>query len=206
MSFDELQQQWKDEPLGDVQIPTEMDVLKKAQTPIDEVRERMKKDFIIQTSLRVLTLFVPLLFNFTDSLSNIFYTFYFTILVFVFYYNYKFYVFYKHSYNLLYDSRKNLLWFYYELKLNIELLKASAFISTLLSGILGILIGWNIKKDNLNTFPIVHILDGINPIFVNIGLIVFAILVFFYIENLPKLTYGKHLEKIKIILDELDEL
>jgi hypothetical protein len=206
MNFDELQQQWKDEPSDNVQIPTEIDVLKKAQTPIDEVRYRMKKDFIIQTSLRVLTLCVPFLFNFTDSLSSIFYTFYFTILVFVLYYNYKFYVFYKHSYSLIFDSRKNLLWFYYELKLNIELLKASAFISTLLSGILGILIGWNIKKDNLDRFPIVHILDGVNPLFVNIGLIIFAILVFYYVENLPKLTYGKHLEKIKKVLDELDEL
>lgn len=206
MNFDYLQQQWKDEQSGDIQIPKEIDVLKKAVTPIDEVRSRMKKDFIIQTSLRILMLFVPLIFNFNDSLSSIFYTFYFTILVFVFYYNYKFYVFYKHSYSLLFDSRKNLLWFYYELKLNIELLKASAFISTLLSGVLGVLVGFNLRKESSDRFPIVHILDGTNPLFVNIGLIIFAILMFFYVENLPKLTYGKFLQNIKIVLDELDQL
>ncbi len=207
MNFDDLQQQWKDEPSDNVQIPSEIDVLKKAITPIDFVRSSMKRDFLIQTFLRILILFVPVFFDFTDSLKTIFYTLYFTILFFVIYYYYKFYTFYKNSYNLNYNSRKNLSWFYYELKLNIELLKACSFIDLLLTGILGVTIGWFIRTEKQhNTHNILNLLDGVNPLFINIGLAIFAFLMFLHAEKLPNISYGKYLKNIKTVLDELDEL
>ncbi|WP_412465451.1 hypothetical protein [Pedobacter sp. KLB.chiD] len=46
---------------------------------------------------------------------------------------FKFYIFYKDSYDLSMDTRKNILWFYDEMKLNIELYMALIYIVAFIS-------------------------------------------------------------------------
>lgn len=202
MNFNELQQQWNNEPTDDVRVPNNIETLKEAQTPIDKVRKKMKADFFMQAFMLVLVGFAPLIFDFTDKLTALFIPFYAITIGFMAYYFYKFFVFYKKSYDMTFDSRKNLLWFFYELKLNIELYKALTYIMFFLGFSFGVLAGTVTKNQN----AISNFLDkkaaGITGIALLAGLILFSL---FMAEFIPRWYYGKHLKQVKSVLDQLDE-
>ncbi|RDI05334.1 hypothetical protein [Flavobacterium sp. AG291] len=202
MNFNELQQQWNNEPTDNVRVPNTIDTLKEAQTPIDKVRKKMKADFFMQAFMLVLVGFAPLIFDFSDKLISLFIPFYAIMIGFMTYYFYKFFVFYKKSYDMTFDSRKNLLWFFYELKLNIELYKALTYIMFFLGFSFGVLAGTVTKNQN----TISNFLDkkaaGITGIALLAGLILFSL---FMAEFIPRWYYGKHLKQVKSVLDQLDE-
>ncbi|PZR14055.1 MAG: hypothetical protein DI539_19030 [Flavobacterium psychrophilum] len=203
MNFNELQQQWNNEPTDKVKIPNTIDKLKEAQTPIDQVRKKMKADFFMQAIMLVAIAFAPIIFDFPDKLTTLFIPFYAMAIGFMAYYFYKFFVFYRKSYDLTFDSRKNLLWFFYELKLNIELYKALTYILFFLGFSFGVLAGTVTKNEN----AIANFLDkkeaGL-PIVIALiaGLIIFSL---FMAEFIPRWYYGKHLKQVKTVLDQLDE-
>ena len=103
---------------------------------------------------------------------------------------------------MTFDSRKNLLWFFYELKLNIELYKALTYIMFFLGFSFGVLAGTVTKNQN----TISNFLDkkaaGITGIALLAGLILFSL---FMAEFIPRWYYGKHLKQVKSVLDQLDE-
>ena len=142
MNFDKLQEQWNQEN-NEVSLPQNLDKIKEAHNPIDKVRRNMKFDLISQAVLTVLIGFVPYAKrNEWDFQSiSIFALFYVLMVGFMLYYTLKFYRFYKQSYNLSYDSRKNLMWFAYELRLFIELYRALTFIMMFLGMALGLYFG-----------------------------------------------------------------
>ncbi|MFD2600650.1 hypothetical protein [Flavobacterium suzhouense] len=202
MNFNELQQQWNNEPTDNVRVPNTIETLKEAQTPIDRVRKKMKADFFMQAFMLVLVGFAPMIFDFSDKLIALFIPFYAIMIGFMTYYFYKFFVFYKKSYDMTFDSRKNLLWFFYELKLNIELYKALTYIMFFLGFSFGVLAGTVTKNQN----TISNFLDkkaaGITGIALLAGLILFSL---FMAEFIPRWYYGKHLKQVKSVLDQLDE-
>jgi len=203
MNFNELQKQWNNEPTDRIHIPENIDLLRAAQTPIDKVRKKMKNEFFIQMVMVVFIAFTPMLLHFTDKLTALFIPFYGIMVGFTAYYYYKFYVFYKKSYDMTFDSRKNLLWFFYELKLSIELYKALTYIMFFLGFSFGVLAGS--VTDNNNTLT--NFLDKNEAglaiaIAIIIGLIVFS---FAVAEIIPRVCYGKHLKQVKGVLDQLDE-
>lgn len=202
MNFNELQKQWNSEPTDKIQVPDTIETIKEAQTPIDRVRRKMKTDFFMQAFLLVAVAFAPIVFDFSDKLTKVFIPFYGVAAGFMIYYFYKFYVFYKKSYDMTFDSRKNLLWFYYELKLNIELYKALTYIMFFLGFSFGILAG-SVTKEN----KIAQFFDDSSsglPLVITLiaGLIIFS---FFMAEFIPRWYYGKHLKQVKNVLDQLDE-
>jgi hypothetical protein len=206
MSFDELQQQWKDEPSGNVQIPTEMDVLKKAQTPIDAVRKKMKTDFQSQIFGLFIYGLYPLIFEFSSPIKFFYYIVYIIAAFLSVYFYYIFWGFYKQAYDLTYESRKNLYWFYYELRLNLILYKTLSYVGfLLLFAFLLLVFSWgSYSKDFTNYFKEIN--NFKNQI-IAIGVLVVAIPFSIIVTELwTKNLYGKHLEKIKSVLDELDEL
>jgi hypothetical protein len=203
MNFNELQQQWNNEPTDRIQIPNNIDTLKEAQTPIDKVRKKMKADFFMQAFILLATGFAPLIFDFSDKLTALFIPFYAVTIGFVAYYFYKFIVFYRKSYDMTFDSRKNLLWFFYELKLNIELYKALTYIMFFLGFSFGVLAGTVTKNENVITQFLDKNEAGLPMM---IGLIaVLIVLSLFMAEFIPRWYYGKHLKQVKTVLDQLDE-
>jgi len=203
MNFNELQKQWNSEPTDKIRIPENIDTLRQAQTPIDQVRKKMKKDFYMQALLLVILGFSPMIFNFSDKVTGLFLPFYGVAIGFMAYYFYKFFVFYKKSYDMTFDSRKNLLWFFYELKLNIELYKALTYIMFFLGFSFGVLQGTVAKDGNALTNFLENKNSGITTAVALIAvLIVFS---FFMAEFIPRWYYGKHLKQVKAILDQLDE-
>lgn len=203
MNFNELQQQWNNESTDQIHIPNTIDTLKAAQTPIDKVRKKMKADFFFQAFLIFAMGFAPLIFDFSDKLTALFVPFYAITIGFMAYYFYKFFVFYKKSYDMTFDSRKNLLWFFYELKLNIELYKALTYIMFFLGLSFGILAGTVTKNENAITAFLDKQQAGLGLLIALLAvLIIFSL---FMAEFIPRWYYGKHLKQVKKVLDQLDE-
>ena len=125
MNFDELQKQWNDQSSEDVKIEKDLEIKKEANTVVDKVRAVMKKDFFFQlTSFPILLVF-PYLF---DSSSNLIWwviVCLFATMIVPFVYIFKFY---KRSYNLEYNSLKNINWFYYNYKSSIDIYSIYSYI------------------------------------------------------------------------------
>lgn len=103
---------------------------------------------------------------------------------------------------MTFDSRKNLLWFFYELKLNIELYKALTYIMFFLGFSFGVLKGTVARGENAVT----KFLDKNSEVGITILLVVALIVFcFFMAEFLPRWYYGRHLKQVKDVLDQLDE-
>lgn len=206
MNFDKLQEQWNQEN-NEVSLPQNLDKIKEAHNPIDKVRRNMKFDLISQAVLTVLIGFVPYIKrNEWDFQSiSIFALFYVLMVGFMLYYTLKFYRFYKQSYNLSYDSRKNLMWFAYELRLFIELYRALTFIMMFLGMALGLYFGMHFNTTGQDIF---HLKDaGFLKLF---GVLFFMVafllgLVVLFMEFVINHYYGKYYKKIKNILNQLDE-
>lgn len=203
MNFNELQKQWNDEPTDKIHVPNTIDTLREAQTPIDKVRKKMRMDFFTQIILLVAIGFAPLIFNFSKEVTALFIPFYGIMAGFMSYYYYKFFVFYKKSYDMSFDSRKNLLWFYYELKLNIELYKALTYIMFFIGFSFGVLFGM-ITKDHSKIDSLLSGFEDKTQVLI-IFIIVMVVFSFFMAEFIPRWYYGKHLKQVKSVLDQLDE-
>lgn len=199
MNFDQLKNEWNKEEANGLIVSENILKIKEAHTPIDSIRKKMKSEFFTQILALIALAFIPRIFGFSPEMKPIFIAFYAMASGFTAYYFFKFYVFYKNAYNLAIDTRKNLLWFYYEMKLNIELYKALTYMLGLiaLAGFIayifinkGGLINTNTK--NL-TFMIVVVC--FSCIFV-VGLVT---------EFWAKYYYGKDLNKVKVVIDQLDD-
>lgn len=206
MNFDKLQEQWNQEN-NEVSLPQNLDKIKEAHNPIDKVRRNMKFDLISQAVLTVLIGFVPYIKrNEWDFQSiSIFALFYVLMVGFMLYYTLKFRRFYKQSYNLSYDSRKNLMWFAYELRLFIELYRALTFIMMFLGMALGLYFGMHFNTTGQDIF---HLKDA--DFLKLFGVLFFMVafllgLVVLFMEFVINHYYGKYYKKIKNILNQLDE-
>ena len=206
MNFDKLQEQWNQEN-NEVSLPQNLDKIKEAHNPIDKVRRNMKFDLISQAVLTVLIGFVPYIKrNEWDFQSiSIFALFYVLMVGFMLYYTLKFYRFYKQSYNLSYDSRKNLMWFAYELRLFIELYRALTFIMMFLGMALGLYFGMHFNTTGQDIFYLKDA-DFLKLFGVLFFMLAFLLgLVVLFMEFVINHYYGKYYKKIKNILNQLDE-
>ena len=206
MNFDKLQEQWNQEN-NEVSLPQNLDKIKEAHNPIDKVRRNMKFDLISQAVLTVLIGFVPYIKrNEWDFQSiSIFALFYVLMVGFMLYYTLKFHRFYKQSYNLSYDSRKNLMWFAYELRLFIELYRSLTFIMMFLGMALGLYFGMHFNTTGQDIFYLKDA-DFLKLFGVLFFMVAFLLgLVVLFMEFVINHYYGKYYKKIKNILNQLDE-
>ncbi|MFD2919213.1 hypothetical protein ACFS6H_05765 [Terrimonas rubra] len=205
MNFDKLQEEWNNSNDSKIAVPPDVKKMQEAHTPIDEVRKNMRRECYIQFFCLVLMGFAPVIFNFPSQLTTVFICTYGMAVAFTLYYFYKFFKFYKHSYDLSFDSRKNLLWFYYELKLNIELYKALTYILFFIGFAFGVLAYTILKNNGITVKDADFLMLFEKKVYVIIAIIIIMALSFAGAEYWPQYYYGKHLKKIKSVLDQLDE-
>ena len=124
MNFDDLKNEWQTENAEEIRISEDALKIKQAQTPIDTIRKKMKHEFFCQLLVLLFMAFLPYLLKLSADMTMLYFVFYFITCGFTGHYFVKFYRFYKNVYDMSVDSRKSILWFYYEMKLNVELYKA----------------------------------------------------------------------------------
>ncbi|KQR70329.1 hypothetical protein [Pedobacter sp. Leaf176] len=199
MNFDDLKNEWKADGLEETNISEEMLKIKQAHTPIDIIRKKMKREFYYQLLALLFMTGLPYLLKLSADMTMLYFVFFFITCGFTGYYFVKFYRFYKNSYDMSVDSRKNILWFYYEMKLNVELYKALTYIIVFiwvafLSVFTLIEKAWVVDKF-FNKLP---------PFYLLINCFVTVLVIGVITELWAWHYYGKYLKRIKKIVDELN--
>ena len=200
MNFDKLKDQWNKSETNTNEVSENILKVREASTPIDSIRKKMKHEFFWQIFSLAIMAFASKILRFSQELGQVYLIFFAIVCGFTAYYFFKFYTFYKHSYNLSLDSRKNILWFYYEMKLNIELYKAHtyivAFIYLSFISVALFLINGNAIAKLLEKVPFMYLAINAAATILVIGIVT---------ELWAKFSYGKYLKRLKLIIDSIDE-
>ncbi|WP_316829991.1 hypothetical protein [Pedobacter aquatilis] len=199
MNFDDLKNEWNAENLQESQVSENMLSIKAAQTPIDIIRKKMKHEFTYQLVALALMGLFPYLFGFSADMKLVFFVFYAITCGFIVHYFFKFYKFYKNSYDMSLDSRKNILWFFYEMKLNIELYKALTYIIAFIwVGFIAVYL--LIEKTSLTN----KILAKLSPVYILLNCFITIVIIGIITELWAWHYYGKHLKRVGNVVDQLD--
>jgi len=199
MNFDDIKNEWNAESLEGSNISTDMLKIKQAHTPIDKIRGKMKHEFFYQIFFLILMAFTPYFFGFSSAMNQVFLIFYAITCGFTAYYFFKFYLFYKNSYDMSLDTRKNILWFFYEMKLNIELYKALTYIVAFI-GVAFIAIYLFIEKASILN----KILAKLSSVYILLNCFITILIIGVITELWAWYYYGKYLKQVKKVVDELD--
>ena len=199
LNLENLKTAWNNQDLSMDRPQHNLEIIESVQNPIDKTRLQMKRELIVQLISIVLIAFCPFYFKFSGGFLIIFTTFFLLGLGFTSYYFIKFYRFYKKSYELNYNTLKNLTWFKYELLLAIELYKALTFI------LLSLGIGFVIYTKNIFFSNVDLQLNSFGYLYLSMNIIVTFVVVYVITELVIKSTYGKYLNQIQKVIDQLEE-
>ncbi|WP_421942988.1 hypothetical protein [Pedobacter sp.] len=199
MNFDDIKNEWNAENVEETNISENMLKIKKARTPIDIIRKKMKHEFNYQIAALIFLAVIPYFFSFSANMNLTYYTFYAIICGFTAYYFFKFYKFYKNSYDMSMDSRKSILWFFYEMKLNIELYKALTYI---IGFICLAFFAVYLFVEKASVFA--RILSKLSPVYLILNCFISILIIGAITELWAWYYYGKYLKRVKKVVDELD--
>lgn len=199
MNFDDLKKEWESDGESETNISADMLKIKEAHSPIDIIRRKMKHEFTYQIVSLIFMGVIPYFFGFSAIMEMVYLVFYAITCGFTAYYFFKFYRFYKNSYDMSMDSRKSILWFFYEMKLNIELYKALTYI------IVFIWVGFLAVYLLLEKMGAINkILKKLSPAYLLLNCFITILIIGVITELWAWYYYGKYLKRVKKIVDELD--
>jgi hypothetical protein len=198
MNFDDLKNEWNAEE-AETNISADMLKIKQAHTPIDIIRKKMKHEFFYQVFFLAIMAFLPTVTAFSATTKMAYLACFAITCGFTAYYFFKFYKFYKNSYDMSMDSRKSILWFYYEMKLNIELYKALTYIVAFISVTFGAIY---ILVEQTSYIP--KILANLSPVYILLNCFISILIIGAITELWAWYYYGKYLKRVKKVVDELD--
>ncbi|MFC4142954.1 hypothetical protein [Pedobacter mendelii] len=199
MNFDDLKNEWNADGAEETNISEDMLKIKQAHTPIDIIRRKMKHEFNYQIVALVLMAGIPYFFNFSTNMKMVYMVFYAVTCGFTAYYFFKFYRFYKNSCDMSRDSRKSILWFFYEMKLNIELYKSLTYIIAFI-GLAFFAVYLFVEKASIFT----KIMAKLSTTYLILNCFISILIIGAITELWAWYYYGKHLKRVKKVVDELD--
>lgn len=215
MNFDELKNQWGKESVPEQLIPELKISLKQSNTAIDKVRKNMRMDFWGYIALLVIGLAILLIvphFKYVHHIiSFILWSFYVLFFVLSTYFLFKFYKFYKESYDLNYDVKDSLWWFYYELRSFIDFYYTFNIVTLTMGLSCGLSLGYigaNLMLLKGEDNVVSQYMDRVDKVFGSFFLLfmtIILILSMIGMHYLVKYMYGKHLKQLKRTLDLLRE-
>ncbi|RDC55725.1 hypothetical protein DU508_15765 [Pedobacter chinensis] len=199
MNFDNIKNEWNTTDQEETNISADMLRIKQAHTPIDIIRKKMKHEFFYQIVALIIMALFPYFFGFSAEMKLVYLIFYAITCGFTAYYFFKFYRFYKNSYDMSIDTRKSILWFYYEMKLNIELYKALTYIVAFI-GVAFIAVYLFVEKASVFN----KILSKLSPVYLLLNCFISILIIGVITELWAWYYYGKYLKRVKKVVDELD--
>jgi hypothetical protein len=204
MNFEELKSDWEKEPSGEVNLPTNMEVLKKSKQPIELIRTQMKKDFWGQIFGIFICGFAGSTGEYNPASTLVYYVFFMMIVGIAIYYLTRFYELYKELDFYTGNSKENLLIVYYEIKLKLEAYRSWSF--TIIPFFITLVILMWVKYSRAD--GIIIIPTEINDTVIKLSLLIVGCFTgtFLFTEVAIRTAYTKHLSHLKRLLDELKEV
>ncbi|KIO50562.1 hypothetical protein [Flavobacterium hibernum] len=203
MDFNDIQNAWNKEETNNVVLPSNLEKIKEANTPLDKIRKNLKKEFIYQVFSIIFMGFIPLFYDFPPKMTTLYYLLFSLFVAVCIYYLAKFYFFYKRLSSITLKTKDSLYETYFDIRLNMELYKTFGFALTpfLILYLIGFLY---LKFSNAPSF--------LSNDFTNYQLgALFSIVVFtmlfmgIALEWWVHKFYGKFAKEIKKVIDELKE-
>ena len=203
MDFNDIQNAWNKEETNNVVLPSNLEKIKEANTPLDKIRKNLKKEFIYQVFSIIFMGFIPLFYDFPSKMTTLYYLLFSLFVAVCIYYLAKFYFFYKRLSSITLKTKDSLYETYFDIRLNMELYKTFGFALTpfLILYLIGFLY---LKFSNAPSF--------LSNDFTNFQLgALFSIVVFtmlfmgIALEWWVHKFYGKFAKEIKKVIDELKE-
>ncbi|MGZ3776923.1 MAG: hypothetical protein ACXVI9_04855 [Mucilaginibacter sp.] len=207
MNIDELKDAWgQDEPKG-MSLPVSTEVLGKTTSVVGSIRKKMKAEFI--ALVVVYAIIIGFLFSgdqssfFIDMIKILLFS---ILLLNGFYYS-RFYVFYKTIGRYDLNIKSSLRKIVYELELNAEIYKTYSFSAMPFSMLTaGAFIASKMDIIHMrNVFAHGSSMSGHIMLWICSTILVSYIITYFLIGLSVRLTYGKYIDALKQVMNDLGE-
>ena len=200
MDFNDIQSAWNNENTKNVVVPTQLEKVQQANTPLDKIRKNLKNEFIYQIVSIVVVGFAPYLNGFPEQAITPFYLLFSLFVAVSAYYLIKLFVFYKRLNKTALNTKDNLYETYFDIRLNMELYKTFGFALTpfMILFLVGVLYFKLANGATLFT-------DSTNSIALFVSVLFSMLFMGVALEWWVHFFYGKYAKEIRTVLDELKE-
>ena len=200
MDFNDIQSAWNNENTKNVVVPTQLEKVQQANTPLDKIRKNLKNEFIYLIVSIVLIGFAPYLNGFPEQAITPFYLLFSLFVAVSAYYLIKLFIFYKRLNKTALNTKDNLYETYFDIRLNMELYKTFGFALTpfMILFLVGVLY---FKLPNAATL----FTDSTNSIVLFVSVLFSMLFMGIASEWWVHFFYGKYAKEIRTVLDELKE-
>ena len=200
MDFNDIQSAWNNENTKNVVVPTQLEKVQQANTPLDKIRKKKKNEFIYQIVSIVVVGFAPYLNGFPEQAITPFYLLFSLFVAVSAYYLIKLFIFYKRLNKTALNTKDNLYETYFDIRLNMELYKTFGFALTpfMILFLVGVLY---FKLPNAATL----FTDSTNSIVLFVSVLFSMLFMGIASEWWVHFFYGKYAKEIRTVLDELKE-
>ncbi|SDM99282.1 hypothetical protein [Siphonobacter aquaeclarae] len=208
MNLDDLQKQWQQQPDEHIQLPVQLDSLKKARNPVEKIRQNMKNEFWFQLIGLLVISLAPALMKSSREFLVIYYSFLPVVLAISGYYLTRFFRFYRDTIRMDMDTRKNLYRFYFEMKLNIEAYKAFNYCIGIFLIPLGLLFALQDKFPDpflsIHRYMSTHTIGTEQVIIVAVVLLTAVVVIDLIARVWVEKYYAPYVRQIEAVLNELE--
>lgn len=200
MDFNDIQSAWNNENTKNVVVPTQLEKVQQANTPLDKIKKNLKNEFIYQIVSIVVVGFAPYLNGFPEQAITPFYLLFSLFVAVSAYYLIKLFIFYKRLNKTALNTKDNLYETYFDIRLNMELYKTFGFALTpfMILFLVGVLY---FKLPNAATL----FTDSTNSIVLFVSVLFSMLFMGVASEWWVHFFYGKYAKEIRTVLDELKE-
>ena len=200
MDFNDIQSAWNSENTKNVVVPTQLEKVQKANTPLDKIKKNLKNELIYQIVAIVVIGLAPFLYGFPEQAITPFYLLFSLFVAVCAYYLTKLFVFYKRLNKTALNTKDNLYETYFDIRLNMELYKTFTFALTpfVILFLVGVLY---FTLPNGATF----FTDSTNSITLFLSVLFSMLFMGVALEWWVHYYYGKYAKEIRNVLDELKE-
>lgn len=200
MDFNDIQSAWNNENTKNVVVPTQLEKVQQANTPLDKIRKNLKNEFIYQIVSIVVVGFAPYLNGFPEQAITPFYLLFSLFVAVSAYYLIKLFIFYKRLNKTALNTKDNLYETYFDIRLNMELYKTFGFalMPFMILFLVGVLYFTLPNAATLFT-------DSTNSIVLFVSVLFSMLFMGVASEWWVHFFYGKYAKEIRTVLDELKE-
>lgn len=198
-NMNNIEKMWQEQATNQTAIEPEYLNPRETHSIVDAVRKNMRMEFYLFLFTPLLYM-IPILMKNRSGLSNAILVVTFVVFFLVaIYYLSRFYQFYKSSGNMLFNTKENLTWFYYELRFNMELYRSFVYHGLSIGFFAGFI--WGIIEPHISQHTVI---DKLDLLLYGIFTVVMLVITVGFTQFWLNLFYGKHLKQVKQKLDELN--
>ena len=200
MDFNDIQSAWDNDSNENVVLPTNLEKIQTANTPLDKIKKNLKNELVFQSLTVLLSGFAPVIHGFPVKWITPFYFVYSMFAAVSIYYLIRLFLFYKRLSKTTLNTKDSLYETYFDVRLNMELYKTFTFALTpfMVMFLLGFALYAkpDLKITELNNTVLITTLIIISSAILFVGLMT---------EWWVQHYYGKYAKEIKKVIDELKE-